>query len=181
MPVIFASVIFTIPSFVAGFTGGKDIKASGEKTASAVKSTMQSAGDMISGKALKKSFNEVKSMAPGMIPGGALIGDAAKKGAKAVGEGAKKFGEGAMAAGKVAAQGIGAAVGAATAKKTTTVVKEGRTETITKHNYRINLNVDDLSNPIRVIDFGCNVDKAEQVSNVLNVIIYRTQGDILNP
>ncbi|MBR3885375.1 MAG: hypothetical protein IKJ33_02795 [Clostridia bacterium] len=115
--ILFLLVAFTLinelPSFVAGFTGGKDIKASGEKTASAVKSTMQSAGDMISGKALKKSFNEVKSMAPGMIPGGAIIGDAAKKGAKMVGEGAKKFGEGVSSVAKTAGSAIGGAVGGA--------------------------------------------------------------------
>lgn len=77
--------------------------------------------------------------------------------------------------------GVGAAVGAATAKKTTEVVEEGKTRTITRHNYKITLNIDDMSNPVRIIEFGSYDDIAEKVANVLNVILHRNQGNVLNP
>ena len=72
---------------------------------------MCDATKMISGKALKESFNDVKQMAPGMIPGGALIGGAAKKTGEAIGEGAKKFAEGAKKAGGAIAGAVAGAAG----------------------------------------------------------------------
>lgn len=83
--------------------------------------------------------------------------------------------------GGVLTGGVGAVVGAATAKKTTTVVEEGKTTTTVKHNYRITLTIDDMANPVRVIDFTYHRDKAEQVANVLNIIMHRNQGNVLNP
>lgn len=76
--------------------------------------------------------------------------------------------------------GVGAVVGAATAKKTTEVVEEGKTTTTVKHNYRITLTVDDIANPVRVIDCKYHQDKAEQIANVLNVILHRNQDNVLN-
>ena len=76
--------------------------------------------------------------------------------------------------------GVGAVVGAATAKKTTKVVEEGRTTSSTYHKYQIALNVDDISNPVRVIDFRYNEEKAEQVANVLKIILHRNQDNVLN-
>ena len=74
--------------------------------------------------------------------------------------------------------GVGAVLGAATAKKTTEAVEEGRSKTITRHNYRILLTIDDISNPVRIIEFGNYEDIAEKVANVLNVILQRNQGNI---
>ncbi len=76
--------------------------------------------------------------------------------------------------------GVGAVVGAATAKKTTEVVEEGKTTTTVKHNYRITLTIDDIANPVRVIDCMYHQDKAEQIANVLNVILHRNQDNVLN-
>ena len=76
--------------------------------------------------------------------------------------------------------GVGAVVGAATAKKTTEVVEEGKTTTTVKHNYRITLTIDDIANPVRVIDCKYHQDKAEQIANVLNVILHRNQDNVLN-
>lgn len=82
--------------------------------------------------------------------------------------------------GGVLTGGVGAVVGAATAKKTTKVVEEGRTTSSTYHKYQIALNVDDISNPVRVIDFRYNEEKAEQVANVLKIILHRNQDNVLN-
>ena len=76
--------------------------------------------------------------------------------------------------------GVGAVVGAATAKKTTEVVEEGKTTTTVKHNYRITLTIDDIANPVRIIDCKYHQDKAEQIANVLNVILHRNQDNVLN-
>lgn len=82
--------------------------------------------------------------------------------------------------GGVLTGGVGAVVGAATAKKTTKVVEEGKTTTTVKHNYRITLTIDDMANPVRVIDCKYHQDKAEQIANVLNIIMHRNQETVLN-
>lgn len=82
--------------------------------------------------------------------------------------------------GGVLTGGVGAVVGAATAKKTTKVVEEGKTTSSTYHKYQIVLNVDDMSNPVRVIDCKYHQDKAEQIANVLNIILHRNQDNVLN-
>ena len=83
--------------------------------------------------------------------------------------------------GSVLTGGVGAVVGANTASKTTKVVKEGSRETTIKHNYRISINVDDLSNPVRTIEIGSNEDTADKIANVLNVILHRNKVNVLNP
>ena len=60
------------------------------------------------------------------------------------------------------------------------VVEEGKTTSSTYHKYQIALNVDDMSNPVRVIDFRYNEEKAEQVANVLKIILHRNQDNVLN-
>lgn len=72
--------------------------------------------------------------------------------------------------------GVGAVVGAATAKKTTEVVEEGKTKTLIKHKYSILLKIDDMSNPVRIIEFGRYVDIAEKVANVISLILVRNQA-----
>ena len=113
--VLFLLVAFTLinelPSFVQGVVGkGQSLDKTGAQVKQSVGQTMRSATDAISGKDLKKSFNEVKQMAPGMIPGGALIGGAAKKTGEAIGEGAKKFAEGAKKAGGAIAGAVAGGV-----------------------------------------------------------------------
>ena len=83
--------------------------------------------------------------------------------------------------GGVLTGGVGAVVGAATANKTTTVVEEGKTTTTVKHNYRITLTIDDMANPVRVIDCKSYQDRAEQIANVLNIILHRNQYNVPNP
>lgn len=80
--------------------------------------------------------------------------------------------------GGILSGGVGAVLGAATAKKTTEVVEVGKSKTITRHNYRILLTIDDISNPVRIIEFGNYEDIAEKVANVLNVILQRNQGNV---
>ena len=83
--------------------------------------------------------------------------------------------------GGVLTGGVGAVVGANTASKTTKVVKEGSRKTTIKHNYRISINIDDMSNPVRTIEIGSNEDTADKIANVLNVILHRNKGNVLNP
>ena len=82
--------------------------------------------------------------------------------------------------GGVLTGGVGAVVGAATAKKKTETVEAGKTTTTVRHHYRVTLTIDDMANPVRVIDFAYHGDKAEQIANVLNVILHRNQESVSN-
>lgn len=66
--------------------------------------------------------------------------------------------------------GIGAVVGGATAKKDT-IMKQEDDEII--HDYTINININNLSEPIIRIPLGTDVEKANEVLGLMNVIINR--------
>ena len=68
--------------------------------------------------------------------------------------------------------GIGAVIGAATAKKD--IITTPNEQTI-KHDYKIYLNLNNLSNPTRIIDIKDNTESAYKVANILNVIIERNK------
>lgn len=74
--------------------------------------------------------------------------------------------------------GLGAVIGAATAKKETTITpnqSKAITTTLIKHNYICYVNVNDLTNPIREILLGGDPQKAQMVANIFNVIIERNK------
>lgn len=74
--------------------------------------------------------------------------------------------------------GIGALAGAATAKQETvsTPSLDKTTTTIEhKHKYSLYINVDSISNPTRVIELGEDIQKAQNLANVLNVIVQRNK------
>lgn len=75
--------------------------------------------------------------------------------------------------------GVGALVGASTAKKetiTTPNQNQSTTTTSIKHNYICYVNVNDLTNPIREIFLGENSKKAQMIANIFNVIIERNKS-----
>ena len=65
----------------------------------------------------------------------------------------------------------GAMVGAMTAD----TVSETRTKTrhAVTHNYLLYLNIDDLSNPQRILAFGKNEEMAYKAASIFNIIIKR--------
>ena len=65
----------------------------------------------------------------------------------------------------------GAIAGATTAKKDTEI--NTITRHSTRHEYVIYLNVDDMTNPQRVLKFGSDAESANKVANVFNIIINR--------
>ena len=71
--------------------------------------------------------------------------------------------------------GVGALAGATTAKQNTTTTPTGKTTTTTKtrHNYVIFINVDDLSNHTRKLNVGDDVEKLNNITNILNIILQR--------
>ena len=69
---------------------------------------------------------------------------------------------------------IGALAGATTAKKETITSPLVRQSTsIIKHNYSLFLNIDDLSNPLREIELGSDINKVQTIVNIFNIIIKR--------
>lgn len=72
--------------------------------------------------------------------------------------------------------GVGALAGATTAKKeTVSIPSSGQTTTTIKHKYSLYLNIDSISNPTRVIELGADTQKAQNLANVINVIIQRNK------
>ena len=61
------------------------------------------------------------------------------------------------------------------AKQNTTTTPTGKTTTTTKtrHNYVIFINVDDLSNHTRKLNIGDDVEKLNNITNILNIILQR--------
>lgn len=86
---------------------------------------------------------------------------------------------GRAAVGGVLLGGVGALVGANTAKKetiTTPNQSQSTTTTSIKHNYICYVNVNDLANPIREIPLGENSKRAQMVANIFNIIIERNKS-----
>lgn len=86
---------------------------------------------------------------------------------------------GRAAVGGVLFGGVGALVGANTAKKetiTTPNQSQSTTTTSIKHNYMCYINVNDLVNPIRELSLGDDTKKAQMVANLFNVIIERNKS-----
>lgn len=75
--------------------------------------------------------------------------------------------------GGVLTGGVGAVIGAATAKKNT-ITTPSEKQTI-RHDYKVYLNLNDLSNPTKIIDIGEDSDKAYSISNALNIIVERNR------
>lgn len=74
--------------------------------------------------------------------------------------------------------GVGALAGATTARKETISTPSlGQTTTTIeyKHKYSLYINIDSISNPTRVIELGEDIQKAQNLANVLNVIIKRNK------
>lgn len=74
--------------------------------------------------------------------------------------------------------GVGALAGATTARKDTISTPSlGQTTTTIehKHKYSLYINIDSISNPTRVIELGEDMQKAQNLANVLNVIIKRNK------
>ena len=71
--------------------------------------------------------------------------------------------------------GVGALAGATTAKQQTTTTPTGKTTTTTrtKHNYVIFINIDDLGNHTRKLNIGDNIEKVNNITNILNIILQR--------
>ena len=65
----------------------------------------------------------------------------------------------------------GAIIGGATAKRNTTTVTPGASVTSEiKHNYRIDVTIDNLSHPLETILIGDNTEIANQVASILEII-----------
>lgn len=78
--------------------------------------------------------------------------------------------------------GVGAIVGAATAKSMT--VQTAAVDSTTHHNYTIIINIDDISNPTEILEIkdSRSQQKVEEISGILNVIINNNkQKNILTP
>lgn len=85
---------------------------------------------------------------------------------------------GRAAVGGILLGGVGALAGAATAKtETTTTPVSGGSTTTTSHIYKLFINIDDLSQPTRVIHIGASTEKAQHVVNIFNIIIKRNQNN----
>ena len=78
--------------------------------------------------------------------------------------------------GGVLTGGIGAVIGATTAKKNTvtTPVQDNVVASVT-HDFKIYVNLNDLSNPTIIICVGRNTDTAYQIANILNIIVERNK------
>lgn len=78
--------------------------------------------------------------------------------------------------GGILSGGVGAAIGAATAKKNTVTTPLNEYDTtIIRHDFKIYINVNDLSCPTLMVHIGDNTDKAYKIANILNVIIERNR------
>ena len=78
--------------------------------------------------------------------------------------------------GGVLTGGIGAVIGATTAKKNTvtTPMQDNVVASVT-HDFKIYVNLNDLSNPTIIICVGRNTDTAYQIANILNIIVERNK------
>ena len=78
--------------------------------------------------------------------------------------------------GGVLTGGIGAVIGATTAKKNTvtTPIQDNVVASVT-HDFKIYVNLNDLSNPTKIICVGHNTDTAYQIANILNIIVERNK------
>ncbi|MFR9496232.1 MAG: hypothetical protein SNG69_02205 [Rikenellaceae bacterium] len=80
--------------------------------------------------------------------------------------------------GGVLTGGVGAVVGAATAKKKTTT-SSPQVNIVVKHDYTIQINVNSITEPLIKIHIGANEEKVNEIVSVLNVIISRN-GQVNN-
>lgn len=78
--------------------------------------------------------------------------------------------------GGVLTGGIGAVIGATTAKKNTvtTPMQDNVVASVT-HDFKIYVNLNDLSNSTIIICVGHNTDTAYQIANILNIIVERNK------
>lgn len=70
--------------------------------------------------------------------------------------------------------GVGALAGATTAKKETNI--NTTTKHTTTHDFVIYLNVDDITNPQRILKFGADAKSANTAASVFNLIISRNSN-----
>ena len=78
--------------------------------------------------------------------------------------------------GGVLTGGVGAVIGAATAKKNTvTTPSQNNIKTSVTHDFNIYINLNDLSNPTIIISVGNNIDTAYKIANILNIIVERNK------
>ena len=75
--------------------------------------------------------------------------------------------------------GVGAVIGASTAKKETSInpsTDDSTTTTITNHNFICYLNINDIVNPVREIYLGNNLRIAQVTKNLFNTILERNKS-----
>lgn len=77
--------------------------------------------------------------------------------------------------GGVLTGGVGAAIGAATAKKET-IIQPSTSYSSTKHHYVINVTINSITNPIETLCFFHNENTARKVASILQVILHRKNG-----
>lgn len=78
--------------------------------------------------------------------------------------------------GGVLTGGVGAVIGAATAKKNTiTTPTQDNVVTSVTHDFKIYVNLNDLSNPTMIISVGHSTDTAYKIANILNIIVERNK------
>lgn len=76
--------------------------------------------------------------------------------------------------GGVLTGGVGAAVGAATARKETEI-SQGNTYSTTKHSYTINVTINSLTSPIETLSFHNDEEATNKVVSILTVILHRNE------
>lgn len=76
--------------------------------------------------------------------------------------------------GGVLTGGVGAAVGAATARKETEI-SQGNTYSTTKHSYAINVTINSLTSPIETLAFHNDEEATNKVVSILTVILHRNE------
>ncbi len=76
--------------------------------------------------------------------------------------------------GGVLTGGVGAAVGAATARKETEI-SQGNTYSTTKHSYTINVTINSLTSPIETLAFHNDEEATNKVISILTVILHRNE------
>lgn len=75
--------------------------------------------------------------------------------------------------GGVLTGGLGAVAGAATAKKS--ISTDATSATVTRHDYVLYVNIDNLEKPVIVLDIGSDSMKAQELAGIFNVIIARNK------
>lgn len=78
--------------------------------------------------------------------------------------------------GGVLTGGIGALVGAATARKETEI-HQNDTYSSTKHNYTINVTINSLSLPVETLALFSNEEATNKVISILTIILHRNKQD----